>query len=284
MREQADKTVSGSKPILTDPGLRPQHYAVNSLQLVKLVPFPAAVLGLATLAAALILALVAASTPQPLGSDAPADRFSVGRALPVVERLLDDGAPHPIGTPANAAMRQREIAELEAMCLTVTNQSEFACVTGFLVCGEDVNVLTRLPGETDGPAVLLTAHYDSVGAGPGVSDDLVGVTAVLETVRLLLASGPLRNPYIVAITDGEEVGLLGAEAFTRHPWFSEVGVVVNVEARGTRGQSLMFETNRDNAWLIDAFAREAPRPVTNSLFYELYQLLPNDTDFSIYKR
>ena len=284
MSQQPDPRASGTKPILTDPGLRPQHYAANSRLLVKLVPPPVALLGLATMAAALILALVAGSTPRPLGSDAPAERFSAARALPVLERLLDDGAPHPIGTEANAAMRARVITELEALGLSVATQTEFACVTDFLVCGEVVNVVTELPGAVDGPAVLLTAHYDSVGAGPGVSDDLVGVTAVLETVRLLQAAGPLRNPFIVVITDGEEVGLLGAEAFTRHPLFRDVGAVVNVEARGTRGQSLMFETNADNAWLIDAFAREARRPVTNSLFYELYQLLPNDTDFSIYKR
>src|SRR5690606_20047116 len=122
MHEQADPKASGSKPILTDPGLRPQQYAVNSRLLVKLVPPPVAMVGLATMAVALILALVAGSTPRPLSLDAPADRFSVGRALPVLERLVDDGTPHPIGTPANAAMRERVIAELEAMGLVVTTQ------------------------------------------------------------------------------------------------------------------------------------------------------------------
>lgn len=284
MGDPVDPKSTGSTPILTDPGLRPQRYAANSRSPVRFASPALAVVGLVAVAAALILALVVGSPPRPLGTDAPAERFSVGRALPVLDRLVADGAPHPIGTPANAAMRDRVLAELEALGLEVTTQTEFACVTDFLVCGEVVNVITRLPGQVDRPAVLLTAHYDSVGAGPGVSDDLVGVTAIVETLRLLLAEGPLRNPFIAVLTDGEEVGLLGAEAFTHHPLFQDVGAVVNVEARGTRGQSMMFETNVDNAWLIDAFAREAPRPVTNSLFYEMYQLLPNDTDFSIYKR
>ena len=30
---------------------------------------------------------------------------------------------------------------------------------------------------------MLTAHYDSVGAGPGVSDDLAGVAAIVEVAR-----------------------------------------------------------------------------------------------------
>lgn len=28
---------------------------------------------------------------------------------------------------------------------------------------------TRLPGRVDGPALLLAAHYDSIGAGPGTA-------------------------------------------------------------------------------------------------------------------
>lgn len=233
--------------------------------------------------AALVLTLGVMSTPTPLGADAPAERFAAERALPVLERLLADGTPHPIGTAANVAMRERVITELETLGLDVTTQTRLVCMERFAVCGDVVNVMARLPGQVAGPAVLLTAHYDSVGAGPGVSDDLVGVTAVIETARLLIADGPLQNPFIVLLTDGEEVGLLGAEAFTHHPWFDDVGVVINVEARGTRGQSMMFETNQDNAWLIGAFAKHAPRPVTNSLFYEIYRTLPNDTDFSVYK-
>lgn len=240
-------------------------------------------MGLLVTVAALVLALWATATPAPRDAAAPADGFAVGRAMPVLERLVGDGQPHPIGTPANAVTRNRVISELESLGLEVTTQSAMACLSQVAVCGDVVNVMTRLPGRSEGPAVLLTAHYDSVGAGPGVSDDLAGVSAIIETAKLLLAGGPLRNPFILLFTDGEEVGLLGAQAFTDHPWFREVGVVINVEARGTSGQSLLFETNVGNAWLIDAFAREAPRPATSSLLYEIYRLLPNDTDFTIYK-
>src|SRR5690606_17913127 len=123
-----------------------------------------------------------------------------------------------------------------------------------------------------GPAVLLTAHYDSVAAGPGAADDMAGVAAMLEIARILREEPPLAAPLIFLFSDGEEVGLLGAEAFTGHPWAADVGVVINLEANGTRGQSLLFETTDDNAWLIDAFAAEAPRPVASSLFEALYDL------------
>ncbi len=269
-------------PRATRPGVQP--YAANIRPAAHVVSPVYAVLGLLLLVAALVLALQAGAPPRPLDAGAPPDRFSAGRALPLLERLLLEGEPRPLGSPANAAMRERILAELSGLGLSPVTQTDLACVPDFAVCGEVVNVLARIPGRTEGPAVLLTAHYDSVGAGPGVADDLVGVAVVLETVRLLLAEGPARNPYIVVLTDGEEQGLLGAEAFSRHPWFADVGAVLNLEARGTRGQSLMFETNVDNAWIVDAFAQAAPRPAISSLFYELYRVLPNDTDFTVYKR
>jgi hypothetical protein len=46
----------------------------------------------------------------------------------------------------------------------------------------------------------------------------------------------------------------------------------------------MFQTSDDDAWLIPLFARHATRPITSSLFTEVYKQLPNDTDFTIFKK
>lgn len=90
---------------------------------------------------------------------------------------------------------------------------------------------------------------------------------------------------IFLFSDAEEPGLVGAQAFvTEHPWATEVGAVVNLEARGTEGLSLLFDTSENNGWLIDAYAETAPRPVANSLYYELYKVAPNNTDFTVYRR
>src|SRR5690606_1126351 len=91
------------------------------------------------------------------------------------------------------------------------------------------------------------------------------------------------NPVALLFTDGEEAGLLGARAFLGHPLAPEVGVVANLEARGSRGPSFLFETSADNAWLIRAFASQARRAVTSSLLYEVYRLLPNDTDLTEFR-
>jgi hypothetical protein len=63
-----------------------------------------------------------------------------------------------------------------------------------------------------------------------------------------------------------------------------VGVVLNFEARGTRGPGLMFETGPGNRWLIGHFAAAAPYPAAASYSYEVYRRLPNDTDFTVFRR
>lgn len=239
------------------------------------------ILGLVLTIMALGLSVATQQPPAPKPSTAPANEFSAARAWPLVERLLGDGAPHPVGTEANAWERDRIVDELTALGYRVATQSTFACRTARSVCGYVDNLVTRLPGRSTGPAVLLTAHYDSVGAGPGAADDMASVAIILEIARMLRAEAPLRNPIIFLLSDGEEPLLLGAEAFVaEHPWADEVGAVINLEARGTRGQSGLFETSANNAWLIAAYAAYAPRPVASSVFGDF---APGNTDLKVYK-
>lgn len=245
-------------------------------------PTLAVLLALLVLAGGLFAAQKLMVASPVLPATAGAHLFSAERAWPILERLYADGQPHTIGTEANEAMLQRVVAEFEAIGYDVDLQVAWGCRANYTVCGEATNVLARLPGQLAGPALMVTAHYDSVGAGPGVSDDMAGVAAILEVARMLRNEPPLMNTVLFVITDGEEAGLLGAEAFLNHPWVTEVGLIANYEARGTAGQSLMFQTSPGNAWLVEQYASAAPRPATSSLLYEIYRMLPNDTDLSVY--
>lgn len=225
--------------------------------------------------------------PEPLGVEAPPTVFSAARAADLLGELLAEGEPHPFGSPANARLRDRLTARLEALGYTPRVQRETICYPSArgsaIQCAEVHNVLARLEGREGGPAVLLNAHYDSVPAGPGASDNGAGVAAVLEIARLLRAEPPPPRPVIFLFSDGEEAGLFGARAFVRRdPWASEIAAVINLEARGTRGQSLLFETSEGNARLIEAYA-EAPRPAASSLYFEVYKRLPNLTDLTVFK-
>lgn len=237
----------------------------------------------ALIAVVLCLSLVATQPPSPKPAGAPANEFSGQRARDFLLRLVGDGVPHPIGSPQNDVIRQRIVDVLSGLGYIPQVQTAFEC-DEYGTCGTVKNVLARLEGTDKSASVLLVAHYDSVPAGPGASDDGAGVAALLETARALKALPSTRNSVIVMIDDGEEAGLLGARAFVDfHPWAKEVFAAVNLEARGTSGSSLMFETGKANAWAVGLFARHASRPATNSIAYAVYKMLPNDTDFTVFK-
>jgi hypothetical protein len=233
------------------------------------------------LAAILALALWRAQGPDP--QPASSAGFSALRALDVLRALLPENVPHPVGTPANAHVRDRIAARLTAMDYDVTIQRRFAC-NASAVCGMVQNILARQRNARREDAVLLTAHYDSVGAGAGASDDGAGVATMLDVARVIRGQR-FRNPVALLITDGEEAGLLGAEAFVADDALSrEAAAVINVEMRGTYGPSNLFETSRGNRWLIRQLAGTLERPQATSFFYAVYNLLPNDTDVTIFKR
>ncbi len=147
------------------------------------------------------------------------------------------------------------------------------------------NIVARWRGS--GPpgkkALLLSAHYDSVARGPGAGDDASGVAAILESLRALKAGPAPDRDVIILINEGEEIGLFGADVFSKeHPWARDVGVVLNLDARGNSGPSYMFETSKGNGWLIEQLARALPHPMATSLTVDVYRLMPNDTDLTIY--
>jgi hypothetical protein len=194
--------------------------------------------------------------------------------------------PHPIGSDENQAVREYLVAQLTSLGLNPQLFSAIGIAQGprGMTIGNTNDVVGRLPGSNSSPAILLMAHYDSVYRAPGAADDGSGVAAILESVRALRAGPPLAHDLIVLFTDGEEAGLLGADAFTNsHPWMKDVALVMNLEARGNRGPSLLFETGPNNASLIKCVGEAAPYPMGSSLFYALYKLLPNDTDFTRFR-
>lgn len=231
--------------------------------------------------------------PAPSPASAPAEVASGGRALAFLEQIAREeggGAPQPrpAGTAANARCRSRIVAEWLRLGFEPQVSAQVTVAPERQVAGMTRNILVRLRGDgrDRGPrsAILCMAHYDSVPAGPGISDDLAGVAALLEVARTLEARGGTSRDVIFLIEDAEEGGLLGAEAFAQHhPWSEDVGAVVNLEARGTGGLSRMFETGAGNAEFVGAWAAAATRPSAHSVCVEVYRRLPNDTDFSIWR-
>jgi Zn-dependent M28 family amino/carboxypeptidase len=196
-------------------------------------------------------------------------------------------SPRPIGSTEHKLVRDYILKELTALGLTPDIQKTTVGVPGrgnVVVAGTVENIIATLKGTGAGKAVLIVGHYDSAPTSPGASDDGSAVVAMLETLRALKAGAALMNDVIFLFTDGEEVGLLGAKAFVdEEPAAKRIGLVLNLEARGYGGPSVMFETSEGNGRLISEFARAVSSPIANSLSYEIYKRLPNDTDFTVFK-
>jgi hypothetical protein len=230
------------------------------------------------------LALTKLKAPAPAPATAPPNEFSAERGL-IHIRAIAAGS-HPIGSDANDAVRKYLLAQLSSLGLNpqIFDGTGVRRSGSAVIIARTHDILGRLPGVASSGAIMLMAHYDSVPLAPGAADDGAGVAAVLESLRALRAEPPLKNDLIVLFTDGEEAGLLGAEAFaTGHPWIKDVSLIMNFEARGNRGPSMLFETSPGNSFLIEATAHFASHPIGSSLFYSLYKLLPNDTDFTIFR-
>ncbi|SCG35640.1 M28 family peptidase [Micromonospora halophytica] len=248
----------------------------------------AALVALVALLAVGAAVLVDLRTPAPRPADAPAGEFSAGRAYRTVETIA--ARPHVAGSAANDQVREHLVGALRGLGLETEVQDTVADEAGQLsgaAAGATLarvrNVVARLPGTTPTGRVFLVAHYDSVQSGPGGNDDGAGTSTILEVARALAAGPRPRNDIVFVLTDAEEACLCGASAFaSQHPLAADGGVVLNLEARGSTGPVIMFETSRDNAKLVDVFGRAAPHPVGTSFAVEIYRALPNDTDFTAF--
>ena len=240
-----------------------------------------------TLAAALSLAFVALRPPSPVPADAPASAFSAQRAYSDV--MVMAKSPHPVGSPANAQVRDFLLARLTALGLAPEVQPAFALrkvdrlQQPLFVGGQVENIVGVLPGrDRTAPALAIMAHYDTVPGSPGAGDDAAGVAAALELARILRLQGTPARDVIFLITDGEEAGLLGADAaFTQTSLARRVGFLINMEARGGGGLAQMFQTGARNAGTVEVLRQNASQPSASSLAVLLYSAMPNDTDFTV---
>src|SRR5436305_3717387 len=135
------------------------------------------------------------------------------------------------------------------------------------------------------PGGAPNGGQDGGAEGLAHGGDLSVLAPHRGVARVLKGAPPLSHGALVLFDEGEERGLMGAQAFVEHSTaMAEVGAVVNLEARGTEGPSLMFETSGADAWMVSAFAARVPRPFTSSLLSTIYQYRPNDTDLTLFKQ
>ena len=281
-----------------------RRFSVLDLARRLLAPI-AALLGLVAGLSVLIL-------PSPAPTTADPTTFSAERAMASINRLADE--PHSVlRREAHDRARDDVVGMFTDLGYTPTVHSD---PLFDLSNPEDKETFEALPAELqtevkDAPAdtivvdvpgksertMALMAHYDSStveadenghqqitdGTSLGAADDGYGVAAIVETLRALKAEGRQpENSLKIVITDGEEIGLVGAHNEMRHHRadYENVDLVLNLEARGMSGPALMFETSSNNSAVAGYFLSHVKQPVTGSLLPSLYARMPNTTDMA----
>lgn len=103
---------------------------------------------------------------------------------------------------------------------------------------ETENVCAMLEGSDEklkNEAIIVTAHYDHIGAGisgeiyNGADDDASGTTGVLALAEAFAKNAikPKRSVIFLTVS-GEEKGLLGSDYFTQRPTFPLQNIVANL--------------------------------------------------------
>lgn len=113
------------------------------------------------------------------------------------------------------------------------------------------NLIGKIEGRRhDLGAVVMVAHWDHFGrcADPpaehlicnGAVDNASGLAVITEAARILAAGKQLDRDVYVLATTGEELGLLGAEAFAENPPIplDAIMAVLNVDSTGLVGAGL----------------------------------------------
>jgi hypothetical protein len=221
--------------------------------------------------------------PAALAPDAPATRFSEGRARGVVQRLVDlgervNGTPEHTRAAEMLAAEMRNIPGLEVEIQDVSGTQVYrSSALPAFVC-RTLNVVARLPGRSP-EAILLDAHFDTLVDSVGAADDAAGVAAIVEALRVLAREAPFEHTILVNLNGGEEAGLFGAAGFLKHRWARDVRAYLYLEAL-PGGRAGLFGAG--NPWLVETYAAAAPAPVGNVVGQDLVAsgLLPHNGDFT----
>ena len=213
--------------------------------------------------------------------------FSLKNALNHLKNISEK--PHYVGSKEHKKVQAYIVAELQKMGFETEIQTQtFYKRNKRFVAATAENIIAKLKGTGSEKALMLLTHYDSSPhSSVGASDAGSGVVTILEGLRAFLAKNKAhKNDIIILISDAEELGLLGAQAFVdNHAWTKDIGLVLNFESRGSGGPSYMLmETNGKNSKLLSEFLAAKPNfPAANSLMYSIYKKLPNDTDLTIFR-
>ena len=232
------------------------------------------------------------SMPSP--KDVDAEGFSSARVVKDLEVIAQE--PHSVAHPE---ARDRLLNYLTERLEKLGGNPQtyvYPNITSRKFTFDAKNLLAEFPplkASSDTTYQLMMAHHDSrypwklmgdTVTALGAVDDGYGLGIILESIHQALKYREQWNQGIkVLFTDAEEVDLQGMKAAHQYnkEIFDNVGLILNIEARGPFGPALLFETSPGNERLVKLYADHARYPFGYSITNMVYQQMPNGTDFNI---
>lgn len=259
---------------------------------------------LATIALVSLIAFGLWSRPKV--QDIDSENFSAERVVKDIEVISQEH--HSVAHPEERAkVRQYLLERLQEMGADSITVFEHKNLVGpenkhVVYTFDAYNVLAEFAplhadsADNQNTSLMMVAHYDSHYSQPmprqdtvwsyGAADDGYGVGVILETLNQALKyRSEWKQSFKILFTDAEEPGMQGMKALWREhrEVFDEVGLMINVEARGPFGPALLFETSPGSKNLVKLYQQTARYPHTYSLTTVVYGFMPDFTDFTIVK-
>jgi hypothetical protein len=181
----------------------------------------------------LLLAAFTVQRPVPLPSTGTPPAFDRAATLALANDLSTTYPDRVPGTAGALGAAAWFTAQLKPYGFAVEREPFTATIPG-LGKRHLVNLVARVPGRSE-REIVVAAHRDDTGNGPGAVDNASGTAALVELARVYAQTKP-NYTFVFLSTDGGAFGNLGAARFAASSRYSgNVEAVVNLDALGSSG-------------------------------------------------
>ncbi|KAK4883837.1 hypothetical protein RN001_000108 [Aquatica leii] len=230
--------------------------------------------------------------------DQVVDRFIAERAQGDLKDLTDIG-PRVVGTNENENLA---VDLLKKKILTIIEQAHknqkieldlqvasgsFNSTTSAVRVYENIqNIVVKVhAAKYSKHSILINTHFDSVPTSPGGSDNGINCVVALEVLRKTTQSPDAAIHNVIYVFNGaEEIGLVGGHAFvTQHRWARAITAFINLDANGSGGKLMLFQTGPKQHWLLKHL-KHVGLPNAQVMGEELFEsgILPFSTDYNVF--
>ncbi|ALC42476.1 CG10073, partial [Drosophila busckii] len=153
---------------------------------------------------------------------------------------------------------------------------------------QNIAVKFSFKNSTSDSYLLVNTHFDSKPATPSAGDAGFMVAVMLEVLRVMSTTRQgFEHPIVFLFNGAEEIAMQAAHGFiTQHKWAKNCKAVINLEAAGSGGKEVLFQSGPRHAWLMKYYQKLIKHPLATAMAEEIFQsgIIPSDTDFTTFSK